>query len=269
MPAPQLIDSHAHLDYEYEEPVEKLLENAAAAGITHVIAISAEPDSLERTQALANRFPQIFHTAGIHPHDANSALDESVWQRVLSAAASPKCVAIGELGLDYFYKKSEPTVQKQALERQLELAMQLGKPIVVHTRDADTDSEAMLSDYGRRFQAKHAGKSPGVIHCFTASDHLAKVMLAAGFYISFSGIITFKNAESLRATVSSTVPLDKLLVETDSPYLAPVPYRGKKNQPAWTLEVARTVALLKNLSLPEVAAITRKNTIKLFDLPIE
>jgi TatD DNase family protein len=261
-----LIDSHAHLDYDYEQTTEELLANAANAGVKTVIAIAAAADSLDRVCDLAERFPQVFFSSGIHPHDSGDFTAE-IFSRVRALAAHPKCVAVGELGLDYFYTLSTQALQFQALEAQLNFSAEIGKPVVVHTRDADADTIRFLEPHSREFQRRHPGRSPGVIHCFTGSADLARSALQLGYYISFSGIITFKNAQDLRDIVKDVVPLDRMLVETDSPFLAPVPHRGKKNQPAHTRVVAEKVAELKGLALEEVAKATKANTRRLFSLP--
>ena len=262
-----IIDSHAHLDYDYDQTVPEMLAAAAAAGVTHVVAIAAEPTSLARVERLASEHANVFHTAGIHPHEAKLWTPE-LFAEVKTRSKSPKCVAIGELGLDYFYDHAPREEQLKALREQLDYAVECGKPVVVHSRDADDDTIAELEPYAARWNAKHPGRSPGVIHCFTSTKRLAEKMLAAGFHISFSGIITFKNAEDLRTVVRDVVPLDKMLVETDSPYLSPIPFRGKQNKPAHTRQVAEKVAELKGLTLDEVAKATRKNTIRLFSFPI-
>ncbi len=260
-----LIDSHAHLDYDYEVSTEELLAQAKAAGVERVIAIAAAADSLERVRELAEKFPQVYFTSGVHPHDSKDFTPE-IFAAIRRLAAHPKCVAVGELGLDYFYDHSDPATQHQALEEQLNFSAEIGKPVVVHTRDADEDTVRFLTIHSKAFLARHPQRSPGVIHCFTGSAELAKQALSLGYYISFSGIITFKNAEPLRAVVKEIVPMDRLLVETDSPFLAPIPHRGKKNQPAYTRLVAEKVAELKGLSLAEVARATVANTEKLFAL---
>ncbi len=261
-----LIDSHAHLDYEYEFSTEELLANAKAAGVERVIAIAASADSLERVRALSEKFPQVWFTSGTHPHDAKDFTPE-IFAKIKLLAAHPRCVAVGELGLDYHYDLSERPVQHKALEAQLAFSAEIGKPVVVHSRDSDDDTVKFLTVHSREFQAKHPGKSPGVIHCFTGTAKLAEATLALGYYISFSGILTFKTAEDLRQVCRDIVPLDRLLVETDSPFLAPIPHRGKKNQPAHTRVVAEKVAELKGLSLEEAAKLTLANTEKLFSLP--
>lgn len=263
-----LIDSHAHLDYEYEMGLAQVLANAKDAGVSHIIAIAAEPDSIDRVFDLAKKHNNLFHTAGVHPHEAKF-WNKDLFAKVKERSLSPKCVAIGELGLDYYYDHSDRDEQIACLRDQLEYSVAVGKPIVVHTRDAETDTISELTKHSHSWRASHGTElSPGVIHCFTASREFADFALKAGYYISFSGIVTFKNAEDLRAVVK-IVPLDRLLVETDSPYLAPIPHRGKQNQPAYVRFVAEKLAELKDVSIAELIALTRANTIKLFGLPLK
>lgn len=261
-----LIDSHAHLDYDYEQSTEQLLELARAVGVERVIAVAAAVDSLQRVRELSEKFPNVYFSSGIHPHDSKDFSPE-IFATIKALAAHPRCVAVGELGLDYHYDLSDRALQHDALKQQLDFSAEIGKPVIVHTRDADDDTVRFLTDHAGRFRAAHGEKSPGVIHCFTGTPELARACLALGYHISFSGIITFKNAEDLRQTVRDIVPLEKLLVETDSPFLAPIPFRGKKNMPAHTRVVAEKVAELKGLSLEAVAQATRTNTERLFGLP--
>lgn len=262
-----LIDSHAHLDYEYEQPLESILTNAENAGITHIIIIAAEPDSLARVKKLASEHDNLFHSSGIHPHEAKD-WTPAIFQEVQELSRSAKCVAIGELGLDYYYDHSDRDSQIKCIREQLDYSVEIGKPVIVHTRDAEADTKVELARHAADWRSQHGTeKSPGVIHCFTASKDFAEFALQEGYFISFSGIITFKNAEDLRDVVRM-VPMDRLLVETDSPYLAPVPHRGRQNEPAHTRVVAEKVAELKELPLSEIARITRENTIRLFSLPI-
>ena len=213
-----LIDSHAHLDYEYELSTEEMLAQAKAAGVDQVIAIAAAPDSLERVRDLSEKFSNVFFTSGIHPHDSKIFSPE-ILSQIRKLAQHPRCVAIGELGLDYYYDLSNHEEQHRALEEQLHFSVEIGKPVVVHTRDADEDTIRFLSEHSRAFQSRNPDRSPGVIHCFTGGAHLAEQALRLGYYISFSGILTFKNAEPLRTICRELVPLDRILVETDSPFL--------------------------------------------------
>lgn len=259
-----LIDSHAHLDYDYDVSTEELLAQAKAAGVERVITIAAEASSLERVREIAEKYPQVYFTTGMHPHDSKDLTPE-IYEQIERLAGHPKCVAIGELGLDYHYDHSDREVQKRAFQKQLEFSAAVGKPVVIHTREADDDTSGFIREHSKAFRARNRHRdSPGVIHCFTSSAALAKEALDLGYYISFSGIITFKNAEDLRLICRDIVPIDRMLVETDSPFLAPIPHRGKKNQPAYTRFVAEKVAELKGLSFDEVARITTKNSEKLF-----
>ncbi len=257
-----LIDTHAHLDYEYDLSLEDLLAEAAGQEVKTVVAIAAEPGSLERVREIAEKFPNVYFTTGIHPHDAEKFSAE-IERQMAALAKHEKCVAIGELGLDYYYNHSDKTAQHAVLNRQLEFSVQVGKPIVFHSRDAEADTISLLKPHATAWREK--GHPPGVIHCFTGSKYLAEECLALGYCLSFSGIITFKNAEPLREVVKM-VPLDRILVETDSPYLAPVPHRGKKNHPAYTRIVAERVAELRGLSLAEVASRTTENARRLFQI---
>jgi len=258
-----LIDSHAHLDYEYELSVEDLILEAKSAGIETIIAITASAESLNPVACLAEKFPNIYHSSGIHPHDAKDFTPE-IFAQVKKYATRSKCVAVGELGLDFYYDHSDKATQFHALEEQISFSATCGKPIIFHSRDAESDTIHFLKIHSKEWNKSHSGFHPGVIHCFTGSKNLAEEALALGYCISFSGIITFKNAEDLRSIAKDIVPLDRLLVETDSPYLAPIPHRGKKNHPAYTRIVAEKVAELKELSLQELASHTTANTKKLF-----
>lgn len=262
------IDSHAHLDYDYDFSTDELLANARKNGVNRIIAIAAAAESLDKVRDLAEKYPEIYFTSGIHPHDSKD-FTPKIFEKIKSLARHPKCVAIGELGLDYHYDLSERQVQRQAIEAQLKFSVESGKPVVVHTREADSDTIQFLTQHSAAFLAKYPQRSPGVIHCFTGGKDLAEATLALGYYISFSGIITFKTAEELRAVAKDIVPMEKILVETDSPFLAPIPHRGKKNQPAHTKIVAEKIAELKNLHINEVAQITRENTERLFQIPPE
>jgi TatD DNase family protein len=260
-----LVDTHAHLDYEYELTVPDLISEAQGLGVDRIIAIAAAPESLDRVRALSELHKEVYFTSGIHPHEAKDWTNDLMSQiQVLSA--HPRCLAIGELGLDYFYEHSGKEFQIAALEAQLSFALQIGKPIVFHTRQADEDTVAILTPHAAAFKARWPDRVPGVIHCFSGGEELAKSCLAAGYYLSFSGIITFKNAERLRMVVKDICPMDRILVETDSPYLAPMPHRGKKNHPAYTRFVAEKVAQLKGLSLDEVARATTENAERLFQI---
>ena len=262
---PEIIDSHCHLDFEYDQSVEDMVRDAKEAGVTHIIAITAEPASLKLVPEIVKRFDNLFHSSGIHPHDAKN-LDDECFETVKQMAALDRCVAVGEIGLDFYYDHSPHEIQIEALRKQLDLAVEIGKPVIIHTRNANEATATELTAYAKKWQAAHGEKSPGVIHCFTGSAELAKICLDLNFYISFSGIITFKNAKDLREVVQQVVPMNRILVETDSPYLTPVPHRGKKNHPMYTTFVLEKLAELKGVTIQIMAETTRRNTIDLFSL---
>ncbi len=249
-----LIDSHCHLNFpDLAQRLPEVLANMAEAGVDKAIAISVSRQSFEEVHAIAQNHPNIYATVGIHPDDPETK--EFSLEELLERAARPKVVAIGETGLDYYWCKGDLAWQHQRFALHIEAANRSGLPLVVHTRDAAADTMRLL----REHQA-HAG----VIHCFTEDVHAAKLALDLGFYISFSGIVTFKNATAIQEA-ARYVPLDRLLVETDSPYLAPVPKRGKPNEPAYVRHTAAFVAQLRGDSLENIAQATTANCLRLFN----
>ena len=255
-----LIDSHAHIQgNEYEGEVEAVIERARGAGVEKIIAVGGAGDMSSNTAAiaLADSFHAVYATVGMHPHDAKDVGIEEL-ETLRGLTTHPKVVAVGETGLDYYYNHSSHDFQEQVFSSFIHMACETGLPIVVHERDAAEKAAELLRQEGN-------GKLCGVIHCFTGNYQSARAYLDLGFYLSFTGIITFKNAEPLRAVVRQ-IPLDRILVETDAPYLTPVPHRGKRNEPAYVRFVAETVAKVRGISLEEVASITTANTQKLFSL---
>ncbi|MCS6837467.1 MAG: TatD family hydrolase [Bdellovibrionaceae bacterium] len=249
-----LIDVHTHLD-KLDLASESALAEAEKLGVTELITIGTEPSDHSVVLDLAQKYyPRVFCSLGVHPHAAVEWRRE-VGERIREWAKNPWVVAIGETGLDYFYQNSAPDQQRRAFEEQLELARSLGLPVQVHMRDAEADTLAILKNFGSQVT--------GIIHCFSGSDVFADAVLELGWYLSISGIVTFKNAQKLREQVAR-FPIDRLTVETDAPYLTPVPYRGKKNMPAYTHFVAAEIARVKNVSLEEVVGVTRSNTLKMF-----
>jgi hypothetical protein len=250
-----LIDSHCHLNFpDLAQRLPEVLANMAEAGVDKAIAISVSRQSFEEVHAIAQDYPNIYATVGIHPDDPEA--EEFSLEELLERAARPKVVGIGETGLDYHWCKGDLAWQHQRFALHIEAANRSGLPLVVHTRDAAEDTMRLL----RKHQA-HAG----VIHCFTEDVRIAKLALDLGFYISFSGIVTFKNATAIQEA-ARYVPLDRLLVETDSPYLAPVPKRGKPNEPAYVRHTAAFVAQLRGDSLENIAQATTANCLRLFNL---
>jgi TatD DNase family protein len=248
------VDIHAHLNF-LEDTVEVSLQKAAAAGVKRVITIGTEPNDLQVVLDIAKKhYPVVCCTLGIHPHEAKLYSDD-IEAFILKNATQPHVVALGEMGLDYFYKNSEPEEQKVAFERQLALAEKLNLPVEIHTRDADEDTVEILQ--------KFAGRVRGVIHCFTGTQYLADECLKLGYNISLSGIVTFKNAEALRK-IAETVPVDRLHVETDAPFLTPAPFRGVKNSPQYVIFTAQFVAQLKNMNLQDFSKQMLVNAEKIF-----
>jgi len=247
------IDMHAHLE-RLEHSPEEALRLAEAEQIQRVITIATEPNDLAPTLALAEKFyPKVFCTLGVHPHEGVLYTDEAE-NFIRQNAGRPEVVALGEMGLDYYYEHSPREPQKEAFRRQLQLASELKLPVEIHTRDAEPDTVEILSEY--------RGRVTGLIHCFTGTQWLAEKCLDLGYNISISGVVTFKNADELRKTVSY-IPVDRLHVETDAPFLAPVPMRGKQNTPAFMIHTAKLVAQLKGLSLEELADVTTQNAFRL------
>jgi len=256
-----LLDSHAHLDHsDFDADRDAVIMRARAAGLQYLLSIGGGdgPDHMDEALSIAKRYEWIYATVGVHPHEARQAEDRH-FDMVRSAAGDPKVVAIGEIGLDYHYDHSPRDVQKRVLIRQLELAREVKLPIVIHCREAWSDLRQIIGEHWAR-----AGFG-GFLHCFSGSREDAVEFLDWGFLLSFAGNLTFKKAEPLRA-VAREVPVDRLLSETDSPYLAPVPYRGKRNEPAYVLEVTRELASLHNLSEEDMGRQAVANFARLFRL---
>ena len=253
-----LIDSHAHIQGpEYQGDVDAVVARAKQAGIKKIIVVGGAGDlaSNKAALALARSFPELYATVGMHPHDAKD-VGAKEFEELEELASEEKAIAVGETGLDYYYSHSAHDIQRNVFSRFIVLARETALPLIVHERDAHRDAADLLRTYG-------AGGLRGVIHCFTGDYAAARNYLDLGFYLSFTGIITFKNADPLREVVRK-VPLQRVLVETDSPYLTPVPYRGRRNEPAYVRLVAETIATIKKMSLEEVARITTRNVGELF-----
>lgn len=252
-----LVDSHCHLDFDdFGADFDAVLRRAKENGVERMLTICTRVTKFDQVLAIAAAHDNISCTVGIHPHEAEHEPDVDV-AKLVELAKHPKVVGIGEAGLDYFYDKSPRERQQQVFATHIEAARVSGLPIVVHSRDADEDSVRLLQEGAKK------GGLTGVIHCFTSTQYLADAALEMGFYISLSGIVTFKNAFALR-DVARTIPLDRLLVETDSPYLAPIPMRGKRNEPAFVKHTASYVADFLGLSLADLAAKTTANFDRLF-----
>lgn len=251
-----IIETHCHLDYLKALPFEEILERSREAGVQKFITISVDPQNMDAVEKLAAQEKQIYFTQGIHPHDAKD-FTETERNKIISRAQNPKMVAVGEIGLDYHYNNSPRDVQLKVFEEQLQLAVDHDLPVVIHTREADEDTQSILSNFSNRLKRK------GVLHSFTSGKALAEWALNDGYYLGFNGIITFKNAVNVQEIVGIT-PLDQTLLETDSPFLTPVPHRGKENAPFYLPHIAQKIADLKGLAVEQVLEAAFKNSFSCF-----
>ncbi len=252
-----LIDTHCHLDFpDFEPDLAGVITRARARGVARMITISTRVRRFAQIAAIAESDPDIWCTVGTHPHQASEETDVSV-EELVSLARHPKCVAIGEGGLDYHYDKAPRDLQAASFRMQIAAARQTGLPIVIHARSADSDMADLLEEEMRK------GAFSAVLHCFSSGPELARRGLALGFYLSLSGILTFKASQEIR-DIAAAAPVDRLLVETDAPYLAPVPHRGKRNEPGFVADTAKVLAEVKGVTISEIARITTGNAERLF-----
>lgn len=260
MPTAPIIDTHCHLDFaDYEGELPDVLARARAAGLVAMVCIGSGKDvtSARAAVALAGAQPDIWASVGVHPHDAAS-MTEADWDELDRLAAAPRVVGIGETGLDYHYDHSPRDVQREVFRRFVALSRARRKPVICHIRDAHADAAALLT-------AEERPAEGGVIHCFTGTAAESKPYLDLGFFLSFSGIATFKTAADIREAISFA-PLDRIVVETDAPYLAPIPYRGKRNEPSYVVKTLELVAGLKGVPFEQAAEATTANARRLFTL---
>lgn len=252
-----LTDSHCHLDFpDFASELDAVVARARAAGVGRIITISTRVARNADIAAIAERFPDVFFTVGTHPLQAAEEPDVPI-ERLVSLSRHPKCVGIGEAGLDYHYDAAPRDVADRVFRTHIAAARETGLPLVIHARDADADMAATLRDEMGR------GVFSAVLHCFSSSAELAATGLELGLYVSFSGVVSFKSAGALRA-IARDVPLDRMLVETDAPFLAPVPHRGKRNEPAFVAETARVLAEVKGIDAAAFAEATSRNVDRLF-----
>lgn len=252
-----LIDSHCHLDFEaLSADLDGVMARAAAAGVTGMLTISTRVENFSIYAGLAERYENVWCSVGTHPHNAHEELHIET-DDLVRLSAHPRCVAIGEAGLDYFYDNAPRDAQATGLRRHIAAARITGLPLIIHSRQADEDMAVILEEEAGQ------GAFPFVLHCFTAGMDLAKRALALGSYVSFSGIITFKNAEEIRE-VAKIVPADRYLVETDAPYLAPIPHRGQSNEPSFVRHTAEKLADVRGISLEQLGAESTANFGRLF-----
>ena len=262
-----LIDTHAHLDFsEFDADRQEVIARAQEAGVEIIVNAGAGLEASQAGVVLAQTYPQVYAAVGVHPHEAKT-LNNVVLEELRALAQHPKVVAIGEIGLDYYRNYSPRPIQRQAFQQQLALARELGKPIIVHDREAHDDVMNMLRQWVREVhQPSAVGYQPvGVMHCFSGDLAMAREVIEMGFYISIPGSVTFTNARRLPELVRA-LPLERLLIETDCPYLTPHPYRGKRNEPAYVSLVAEAIAQIRGIPLEQVARITTANARALFGL---
>jgi TatD DNase family protein len=252
-----LVDSHCHLDFpDFAAELDAVVARARVAGIGRMVTISTRVKKHAQVLAIAEKFPDVFCSVGTHPHNAQEELDIDA-KALIALTKNPKVVAIGEAGLDYHYDHSPRAAQAQSLRQHIAAARETGLPLVIHSRDCDADMARILED--------ETGKCafPAVLHCFTGGRDLAFKAIDLGLHVSFTGILTFKNSAALRA-IAAELPADRILVETDAPYLAPMPYRGKRNEPAYVVETAKVLAETRGVSADTIADQTTENFFRLF-----
>lgn len=256
-----IIDTHAHIDMDaYDEDRDEVIQRARDSGVGYILNIGCDIESSRRSMELAEHYDFIYATAGVHPHDVKS-IDSNTYDHLRGLLSHPKMVALGEIGLDFYKNYSPQDLQKKHFRKQVELARELKKPIIVHSRDANEDIIGILSDHYPKDSSAHSG----IFHCFSGNQELADRALEMGFYISFSGSVTFKKSDELRA-VAKTVPADRLFVETDCPFLAPAPKRGKRNEPSYVTHTAQRVADVRGLKIEDVQRTTALNFFELFGI---
>lgn len=253
-----LVDHHCHLDFpEFAPELDQVVARAREAGVGTMVTISTRIRQFDKVRVVAERFDDVYCSVGTHPHNAHEELDIPL-ETLVELTAHPKVVAVGEAGLDYYYKHSTPEAQAEGFRRHIAAARETGLPLEIHTRDADADTIAILEDEHRN------GAFPAVLHCFTGGRELAMRALELGLYVSFSGVITFKKNDALR-DIAREVPLDRLLVETDAPFLAPDPFRGKRNEPSYVVRTATMLASVKGISNEDLARATTDNFFRLYN----
>jgi TatD DNase family protein len=253
----RLVDHHCHLDFpQFADDLDRVVARAHAGGVGVMVTISTRIRQLSRLVEIAEAHPTVFCSVGTHPHYADEELDIPL-EEIVALAEHPKVVAVGEAGLDYYYQKSSRAGQAEGFRRHIEAARQTGLPLEIHARDADEDTLAILEE------ARAAGPFPAILHCYTGGEKLAVRAVELGLHVSFTGVVTFKRSDALRA-IARLIPLERILVETDAPYLAPVPHRGKTNEPAYVRHTAEVLASVKGVEAEAFAEATTGNFFRLF-----
>jgi TatD DNase family protein len=252
-----LVDSHCHLDFpDFSTEIDAIVARARAADIGRIVTISTRVGRHQQVLAIAERFPDVFCSVGTHPHYSHEEADVDA-ARLVAISKHPKVVAIGEAGLDYFRNNSPRDAQMQSFRQHIQAARETGLPLVIHSRDCDADMAQILREESGK------GAFPAVLHCFTGGRDLAFTAIELGHYVSFTGILTFKNSDALRE-IAAALPAERVMVETDAPYLAPLPYRGKRNEPAYVVETAKVLADAHGVPADDIARQTTENFFRLF-----
>ena len=251
-----IIETHCHLDYLNEEKLQQTLSHAHEVGIERIVTIAVSPGNLDKVIAITRNYEKVWGTQGIHPHEAE-LYNDVVEEKIRINLAQPKMVAVGEIGLDYYYDHADRKAQKSAFEKQLQIASELDIPVVIHTREAEEDTKSILANFSQCLPLK------GVVHSFTSSLDLAEYCLGEGFKLGFNGITTFNKADNVRKVVTAT-PVEKIVLETDAPYLTPAPYRGRVNAPCYLPFIAEKIAELKNIEVELLLHQVYKNSLNLF-----
>lgn len=255
-----LIDSHCHLEFgKLSHDLDGVLTRARAAGVGRFLTIGTTRSAFDKVKEVAEKYDDVYCSVGVHPHEAEKEGEDITAAELVAFTAHPKVVGIGEAGLDYFYDHAPREAQARVFREHIRAAMQTGLPLIIHTRDAEADTIRILQEE----RAANAGTLRGVLHCYSSNMELARFGLSIGFYVSFSGMITFKKSENVRE-VAAIVPLERLFVETDAPYLAPEPHRGQICEPAYVADTARFIATMRNLPLADFAEATTRNFFDLF-----
>ena len=253
-----LVDSHCHLDFpDFADDLDGIVARAEAAGVGRIVTISTRVKQIDGLRAIAERYPNVYFSVGTHPHQADEE-DGIPAEELIALAQHPKAVAFGEAGLDYFYKHSSPEAQARGFRAHIAAARETGLPLVIHTHEADEDCGRILDEEMEK------GAFRAVLHCYTGGLALAKKAVAHGLYVSFTGILTFRNSQNVR-DVAAEIPLDRIMVETDAPFLAPGKYRGKRNEPSFVTETAKALAELRGVSFEEISRQTTENFFRFFD----
>lgn len=254
------VDSHCHLDFPdfAEEGIDKIVQRATERGVGYMQTICTHISKFDQVRAVAEKFPNVFCSVGVHPHHSNEDSEQTTTAEIIKLSQHPKVIGIGEAGLDYFYDFSPPEKQKQVFRQHIEACLETGLPLIIHSRDAEDDTIDVIEE------TRAGAPIKALLHCFSSSHAMAMRALELGYYFSFSGIVTFPKSLELQQTAKD-IPLDRFLVETDAPYLAPPPYRGKRNEPAYVLHTAEKIAELKGVTPPEIARATTDNFFRIFD----